>query len=321
MPKLEDIKRSKTKRDFVKREYRPWDLDGSKSQPSPSPSQLEAIDQKNILLEVSPEQICNWEFHDRPENELGDLQSLADEFKDIGQQQPCIVRPIHNNQNAKYELIVGERRWRASIIAGLKLKVIVKDLSDSESAIIQASENSNRKDLSDYAKGMSYFNLISKDIISQSDLSRKLNISKQQVNRLMAFGKIPEEIKLAINDLSKISARTAEQIKHLSTRGDDYISAIISLADQLRLGSIGHEKLTSLVESKIKNAPRTIDNSKIYSKSGRHMFTWRRDNNLSPSIHFPKDIVQLLVKNKIDHEEITRGVLKLLDELVIKIDD
>ena len=88
------------------------------------------------ILLVSPTNIINWQFHDRPQNELGNIEELAEEFKTIGQQQPCIVRPI-KNQYADYEVIVGERRWLAAKKANVKLKVVVLSLSDNDAALIQ----------------------------------------------------------------------------------------------------------------------------------------------------------------------------------------
>ena len=81
---------------------------------------------------------------------------MAEEFLSIGQQIPCIVRKITDSVDFQYELIAGERRWRAAQKANVLLKVLIRNLSDNEAALVQISENSNRSALSDYAKGMSY---------------------------------------------------------------------------------------------------------------------------------------------------------------------
>jgi ParB family chromosome partitioning protein len=328
MPKLDDIKKGATNKTFKKREYRPYYSDGQRpshivQDVSNAPEANESIDNNlfyDSMIEVDPNLIKNWEYHDRPENELGDIDALANEFKEIGQQQPCIVRPIQNNPSYQYELIAGERRWRAAQVAKIKLKVIIKKLSDNDAAIVQASENNNRLDLSEYARGMSYFNLIEKGIITQKELSEKLNISKQQVSRLLSFSKIPQEIINSISDLSKITARTAEQIKQLSSKGEQHIKAIISLSDRLRNGEIGQEKLQILVEKSINKVSKESDlTNKLYSKNGRHLFTWRQDNNRCPSIHFPKDIAQLLDNNKLDPKELSYQIIHLMEKLLMNI--
>lgn len=268
-------------------------------------------DEKIVLLDSRD--IRNWEYHDRPESELGDLKSLANEFKSIGQQQPCIVRCTDINDRYKYELIVGERRWRASQIANVKLKCIIKEISDSDSALIQSAENDNRKDLSDYAKGLSYSKLIDNNIITQSLLTEKLGRNKQYVSALLSYSKIPDNIINSIGDMSKVSYRTAETIKRLSSKGDDYIEAIISISSELSSGKVGANKLSLKVSNYINNSsinPQARENKKIKSEDGRHLFTWRNDNNNNPSIHFPKDITDLILNSNISIEKITDKIKK-----------
>ena len=319
MPKLEDINTNRVKKNFKKRDYRPWNESGENIHTeSPPHSTYINVTNSSDVLEVMPSKIKNWLYNDRPENELGDIESLANEFKEIGQLQPCIVRPYSGeNKEQVYELIVGERRWRAAALADLPLKVLVRELSNSEAAIIQASENNNRKDLSDFARGMSYFKLIDDGIVTAKHLSDSLNISKQQLSRLLSFSKIPIEIKDAIQDLSKISARTAEQIKQLSNKGNLYILAIIDCADKLRTGNFGYEKLESFVEKAINNSntsARTID--KLYSREGTHLFTLKNTDKPSPSLHFNKDLVSLFEKKKIDLKNVAYKISQVIEEYI-----
>jgi ParB family chromosome partitioning protein len=297
------------------------------SQPKSKSNNSEAVNRnkKRVWLEdkivesvtlVDPNDICNWEYHDRPESEIGNIQALADEFLKIGQQQPCIVRPTNiGNSRYKYELIVGERRWRASLLANIELKVIIKDLSDTDSALAQAAENDNRVDLSDFSKGMSYSKLINAGIIKQNDLIEKLGRSKQYVSALLSYSKIPESIFIAIGDFSKVSSRTAETIKRLSAKGDEYINIILKKVDSIREGQMGHSKLTEYVEKQLDNNNLTNKNAtkKIVSNNGRHLFTIRKDNNNLSSVHFPKDISLLLQSNKIDNEKFNNYIMEFLN--------
>lgn len=271
---------------------------------------------ENVTL-VDPNDIRNWEYHDRPESEIGNIQSLADEFLKIGQQQPCIVRPTNiGNSKYKYELIVGERRWRASLLANIKLKVIIKDLNDADSALAQAAENDNRVDLSDFSKGMSYSKLINAGIIKQNDLIEKLGRSKQYISALLSYSKIPEPLFSAIGDFSKVSSRTAETIKRLSAKGDEYINIILNKIDYIKEGQIGHSKLTEHVEKQLqKNNIKEENNNakKIVSNNGRHLFTIRKDNNNLASVHFPKDISLLLQSNKIDSKKFSNYITEFLN--------
>lgn len=274
---------------------------------------------ENIYL-VEPRYIKNWELNDRPESELGDIESLASEFLEIGQQNPCIVRPIENSEIYQYELIAGERRWRAAIKANIKLKIIVKILSDIEAALIQTAENSHRKDLSDYAKGLNYSKLINNGLITQTELIKKLNLNKVYVSRLLSFRDIPCEIVMTIGDMTKISARTASTIATLSKKGSTYIEAIKHYAPLLKDGKIGYEKLTKLVESYI-TKKENIENKnfKFYFEDEKYIFQWKINNN-KLTINFPKQLTNMLNKKQIKIEELTDEIKKYLQSKISNID-
>lgn len=266
----------------------------------------------NTLLDIDPENIINWKFHDRPSNELGDIDSLAKEFISIGQQQPCIVRKNDNN----YELIIGERRWRAAKKAGIKLKVIIKEFSDSDAALAQAAENDNRIDLSDYAKGMSYSRLIKDKVIKQKDLVERLGRSKQYVSSLLSFSKIDSCVIESISDWSKVSSYTAEAIVRLTKHNPNNIAKIIGIGHKIQSGVIGHRNL----EKHINNTYDKKDiNKKILTANGRHVFTWRTDNNNLPSIHFPKQFANLFDKKTIDFNDFSSDILKLIENKLNEI--
>ena len=311
MPNIQDIKKTSK---FKKREYRPYNADGNQLD-----DLLESIKENassESVIDIDIDELQNWEMHDRPENELGDIEKLAEEMKTMGQIQPCIVRPINiaSNTKIKYELIAGERRWLAAKFASIKLKVLVKDLSDNEAALIQVSENSSRKDLSDYAKGMSYAKLREKGILTQSDLTDKLKISKQQVSRLLSFRNIPQEIIEAIGDMSKVSARTAEQIKQLSSKGDDYIDIIKKYALQISQGNVGQFKLLKLVEKQIDKEYVQKDTNKVFSKRGQHLYTWTFDGQVS-SIRFAQHISDKIHRKESKKEVLCKILTEALDQL------
>jgi ParB family chromosome partitioning protein len=253
------------------------------------------------ILSVSPHKICNWKFKDRAEFEKGNLDSLANDLKENGQVHPCIVRPNINSSEYEYELIVGERRHLAAKLAGIKLLVIVENLSDKEAAIKQISENLNRKDLSEFSVGMNFFSLVNKNILSTKELEQKLNFSRLQVSRLLSFGHVPNEIWEAIGNPSKVSARTASEIRTLSNKGKEYIEAILSLAPKIRAGKMGANTLSKEVNNLISNTKLSLEEfGEVRSSNGRHLFTWRKDTNNNISISFPKDIRELIDKKSLE---------------------
>lgn len=271
------------------------------------------------IHELDPYLIHRWSEKDRPENELGNIEDLAKSFKQIGQQVPCIVRP-HREKTGEFELIVGECRWHAAKLAGLPLKTIIHALDDRMAALVQAAENEARSDLSEYAKGMSYATKIEKGMLSQKDLTEVLGISHQQVSRLLSFRKIPQRLSDAISDFRKVSARTAEELSRWSAKGDEFINALITLAPKIKTGKFGGNSIEKEIK-KILNEPtlKSQYNQKILYADGRHLFTWRLDNNSVPSIHFPKDIIELLKNKTIDFDEITNDFKECIGNRLINL--
>jgi ParB family chromosome partitioning protein len=236
------------------------------------------------IIEISPKLLQNWKYSDRPAFELGDIEDLATDLKTTGQLQPCIVRATENSSEFPYELIVGERRWRASLIANINLKVIVKKINDQEAALLQISENQNRKNLSDYAKGMNYHNLVTSNILTQGELAQKLGKSKQYVSSLLSYARIPQMIRDAIGDMSKVSYRTAEEICRLSNKGQEYIDLILEVSDKLRSGKFGQDNLNRYVNASSRS-PK-MEKTKFYSRSGNLLFTIKEQNKEICSITF-----------------------------------
>lgn len=282
---LDVLKQKKDLNDYVK------DAESSLNDPQSS-------DENKIYL-IDPQNIRRWEYKDRPLSELGDIDSLAEEFKAIGQQQPCIVRPIEGKK--EYELIVGERRWRAAQKANIKLKAIVSFLDDNTAALAQSAENDSRNDLSDFAKGMSLSKLISAGIIKQKDLQDKLGKTKQEVSRFLSFSRIEQSVFEAIADFSSITSRTAYEISRLSKKGDRYTQALINLSAKIRTGKHGANWIIRQVD-KILNKPDVTEKPTITfsDNNGHALFTLRYDSKKNPSLHFSPQTLDLIESGKID---------------------
>ncbi|OIN85062.1 ParB/RepB/Spo0J family partition protein [Francisella sp. TX07-6608] len=239
---------------------------------------------------------------DREQIDQSKLISLSDNMASIGQLQPCTVRYNPNpNGTEIYELIFGERRYRAALLKNLKLRVIVKDLDNESSALQLLSENRNREDNTDYQLFKQINKFISENILKQKDIVNKTGISKQKISKLMCFDKVPEEILQNISDLNNISANTIETIYRLSKDADN-INILLQIIDKIESGSIGYTKILAYIE-KHKKSKITSANKKVFSKNGRHLFTIRKDNNNNDSIHFPKDILMLFDKKILNEED------------------
>ena len=273
------------------------------------------VNTKEKITTIDPHLITNWQFSDRIEADLGDIEAFAQELKSIGQQQPCIIRPIKSSSPFKYELIAGERRWRASLFAKLELLVIIKDLTDENAAIIQISENESRKDLSDYAKGMSYARLIQNGVITQKDLIQKLGRSKQYISALLSFSRIPQKIISAIGDMSKVSHRTAEEICRLSNKGENYIEAILLITEKIKTGKYGVESIKNFIIKQVENIPEKPKKQKYYNKHGTLIFSTKETNLRLIDITLSKEISSKITPFKSNFLE---EILCITDKLLNK---
>lgn len=261
------------------------------------------------VLEVDPNLVEKWEYKDRQGNELGDIPALAKELKELGQQFPCVVR----KNGDKFELIAGERRWCAAKLAGIKLKVTVRNFKNDEEAVICQYIENEGMPISEYSRGMHFSQLIEDGIIKQATLTEKLGISRQEVSRLLAYRDIPRHLKEAIGDLSKVSARTAAEIRILCNKDAKNIDALISIGSKIASG-IGANTLLKEVTKYFEPDKAFNATEKVFTKSGRHLFTWRKDGNGNVSISFPKNVRERLVLKDLEHE-IMDAIHKQLNEV------
>lgn len=284
----------------------------SKDEESPL-KELPINEGSETVINVDTKKVIRWKYKNRPENELHNIDVLAEKIKAHGQQEPCIVRLIPDRPGY-YELITGERRWNAVIKAGLKLKVIVRNLTDLQASVTQKEEN-DKDPVSEYANGICYAKQIEDGIIRQSDLINELGLSKQQISRLLSFSKIPQDIIDAIGDMTKVSSGTAEKIKQLASKGAIYKDAIIELSEKIRDGKLGHKRIEKIVLDKVNRSvgEDSKDLTKVYSSDGRHIFTWRLDNNKKPSIHFPNDILKLVSSGRIKIKSLSDKITEIME--------
>jgi ParB family chromosome partitioning protein len=244
------------------------------------------------ITKIHPKKICNWKHHDRNQFEYGDLDALANDIKNNGQQQPIIVRPIkHKKYN--FEVIAGERRWRAASAIDIDLLAIVKPFSDEEAAICQIAENNHREKISDYSRGMNIYNLMKKNIITQNELKDKIGLSQSSISGLLSFSQVPKEIWEAVQDLSNVSSRTASEIRVLCNKGQEYIDALKGISDIIREGK-GRRTIESEVNKIINNKnvrkKAAHKNKKVLNKNGEHVFTWTLKNSVAIGLKFTSSI-------------------------------
>lgn len=123
----------------------------------------------------------------------GALQELADSITVHGVLQPLLVRPL---LSGGYQLIAGERRWRASRMAGLKeVPVIIRELSDSEAMEIAIIENLQREDLNPIEEAEGLQALIDKCDYTQEQVAVSVGKSRPAIANALRLLKLPEEVR------------------------------------------------------------------------------------------------------------------------------
>ncbi|WP_322497793.1 ParB/RepB/Spo0J family partition protein [Candidatus Cyrtobacter comes] len=137
--------------------------------------------------------------HDQPRKKIGlnEIKELSNSIAEYGVLQPIIVNP---QGDGRYEIVSGERRWRAAIAAGLKeIPAIPKNLTEKEISEIALIENIQREDLKPLEEAQAYNNLMTKFNYTQEDLATKLCKSRSYIANMLRLLKLPDFIKEKLN--------------------------------------------------------------------------------------------------------------------------
>lgn len=145
------------------------------------------------------------------------LKELAVSIKEHGVIQPIIVRKVDN----KYEIIAGERRYKASTMAGLtKIPAIVKNLDDKESSKVALIENLQRRDLTPIEEARTYQKILElEDNMTQEQLAATMGKTQSSVSNKLRLLALPDEVQDALLK-TKISERHARSLLNLQDKND-----------------------------------------------------------------------------------------------------
>lgn len=137
------------------------------------------------------------------------LEQLADSIASLGVLQPIIVRENPLLQG-NYEIIAGERRWRAAKMAGLnEIPAVILDSDDFKAAQVAVVENVQREDLNAVEEALAYRTLIERFSLTQEEVARQVGKSRSAITNLLRLLELPEEVLelLRNGDLSQGHAR------------------------------------------------------------------------------------------------------------------
>ena len=178
------------------------------------------------------------------------LKELAASIKEHGVIQPIIVRNI----GGKYEIIAGERRYKASALAGLtKIPAIIRNLDDKESSKVALLENLQRKDLNAIEEARTYQKILELDEMTQEELAKTMGKSQSAVANKIRLLSLPDEIQTALLK-EQISERHARSLLNISNPAEQ-----IEMLKKIITNKLSVRQLEA--ELKAKEEPKEISSS------------------------------------------------------------
>jgi len=198
--------------------------------------------------------------------EEDNLQELSDSIREVGLIQPIVVRPVKGTPDA-YEIIAGERRWRAAQRAGVHdVPVHLIDVDDKQALELAIVENIQRADLNPIEEAGGYEQLMREFAYTQADLAKVLGKSRSHVANTLRLLNLPESIKakLAKGELTAGHARALLTVQDPEALADLIIKKGLSVRDVERMaqGTDEPEAPTSVAKKpklEKKSAPKDAD--------------------------------------------------------------
>lgn len=184
------------------------------------------------------------------------LQELADSIRQFGLIQPILVQ----DRKDHYEIIAGERRWRAAKIAGLKeVPVIIRNYSEKEIMEISLIENIQREDLNPIEEAQAYKRLLEEFHLKQDEVAERVSKSRAAVTNSMRLLKLGEEVQqMLIDDM--ISTGHARALLAIENQEEQYTIAQKIFDEKLSVRDV--EKLVKNLNKPAKNPKKTTSTDK-----------------------------------------------------------
>jgi ParB family chromosome partitioning protein len=221
------------------------------------------------------------------------LQELTNSIKELGVIQPIIVRKSKNN-NIKYEIIAGERRWLAAQKAGLHdVPVVITDANDLKSLEFAIVENVQRQDLNAIEEAKGYQRLIDNFSYDQEKVAKFIGKSRSHITNYLRLLTLPEEV-LKLIEIKKLTPGHAKILIGLDNSifvAKKIIEKNLSVRQAENLVKIFKMKKDSLKKTKDVNILAL--QSSIVDKIGLNVLIKNKKNNTGSIIFEYKDIEQL----------------------------
>ena len=168
------------------------------------------------VLQVHIEDIIPNRFQPRLSFDEQGLKELSDSIKEHGIIQPLVLRKLGD----KFEIIAGERRYKAAQMAGLQtVPAVIANIDDNKSAEVALVENVQRRDLTAIEEARSYKSLLDKGYLTQDQLAKRMGLSQPAIANKLRLLNLDEEVQQALLE-ERISERHARALLALSNPED-----------------------------------------------------------------------------------------------------
>ena len=213
------------------------------------PDLLDDISTRPSFILCGIEELSPNRFQSRKDFNDNEQKSLVASVRKNGIIQPIIVR----KSGQGYEIIAGERRWRAAQVAGIRdVPIVIRDVEDSDAAEMSLIENIQREDLNSLEEAEAFAMLIEKFNISQEELSTRVGKDRSTIANTIRLLKLPQEVKQALRN------------KTLTAGHARSLLALDSPAEQITVFHVIKKKSLSVrdTERLIQNRKRTPSKTK-----------------------------------------------------------
>jgi ParB family chromosome partitioning protein len=217
------------------------------------PDLLDDISTRPSFILCGIEELSPNRFQSRKDFNDDEQKRLVASVKKNGIIQPIIVR----KSGQGYEIIAGERRWRAAQEAGIRdVPIIIRDVEDTDAAEMSLIENMQREDLNALEEAEAFSMLIEKFGFSQEELSARIGKDRSTIANTLRLLKLPQEVKQALRN------------KTLSAGHARSLLALDSSAEQIQVFHIIKKKSLSVREAErlIQNRKKAVSKSKPAKK-------------------------------------------------------
>jgi ParB family chromosome partitioning protein len=230
----------------------------------------------------------------QPRQHMGDLTELIASVREKGVLEPILVRP----RGSRFQIIAGERRYRAGIEAGLaEIPCIVRDTSDSETMEIALVENLQRKDLSPFEESDGLKTLAESYGYTHEAMAERLGKSRTSITEILSLNAMPEDVRQVCR-LADIQSKSL-------------LLQVVRQGDPQKMIALVH-RLQQDGRATREDARRIVKQSKVKSAKGRprhYVFRYQpREKNFALALQFRKSDVR--------REEIVRALQSIIEDLL-----